>query len=55
MERHYQPVLRRPADFFKWGHRKGRADAIRRLWCHLSDEGRQLAAAIALEGDVEDG
>jgi hypothetical protein len=55
MARHFsEPVLRRPADYFKWGHRKGRADAVRRLWTHLDDDGRQLAAAIALEGADDD-
>lgn len=55
MNRHFsQPTLRRPADYFKWGHRKGRADAVRRLWNHLDDDGRQLAASIALEGGDDD-
>ena len=55
MAHHFaQPVLRRPADYFKYGHRKGRADAVRRLWVHLDDDGGQLAASIALEGGDDD-
>lgn len=48
-----QPHLGIKAEGFRWGHRMGRTDACRRLWCHLTDDGRQLATAIALEGDEE--
>lgn len=49
-----QPHLGIKAEGFRWGHRMGRTDACRRLWQHLSPEGRQLATAIATEGDDAD-
>ena len=49
-----RPWLGVRAESFRWGHRMGRTDACRRLWTHLDGEGRQLAAAIASEGDDAD-
>lgn len=50
-----RPWLGRRAESFRWGHRTGRADCARRLWPHLTAEGRQLATAIAAEGaDADD-
>ncbi|MCV7311020.1 hypothetical protein [Mycobacterium paraffinicum] len=45
------PHLGIKAEGFRWGHRMGRTDCARRLWPHLTDEGRQLAAVIAAEGE----
>lgn len=52
--RWHRPYLGLKAEGFRWGHRMGRTDACRRLWRHLDDEGRRLAAAIPLEGDADD-
>lgn len=49
-----RPWLGRRAESFRWGHRSGRTDACRRLWQHLDNEGRQLAAVIAAEGEDAD-
>jgi hypothetical protein len=49
-----RPSLGIPATYFKWGHKSGRVDTCRRLWQHLDEEGRRLAAEIALEGDADD-
>ncbi|BBX56964.1 hypothetical protein TM48_01448 [Mycobacterium shottsii] len=48
------PHLGIKAEGFQWGQRMGRTDACRRLWQHLDEKGRQLAAAIATEGDDAD-
>ncbi|ETZ44218.1 MULTISPECIES: hypothetical protein [Mycobacterium avium complex (MAC)] len=46
-----RPWLGRRAESFRWGHRSGRTDCARRLWPHLTDEGKQLASVIAAEGE----
>ncbi|MCX2929271.1 hypothetical protein ORI20_03220 [Mycobacterium sp. CVI_P3] len=48
-----RPWLGRNAEQFRFGHRAGRSDAARRLWRYLNPEGRQLATAIATEGNDE--
>lgn len=48
-----RPHLGIKAEGFRMGHRMGRTDACRRLWPHLTDAGRNLATAIALEGEEE--
>ena len=45
------PWLGVRAESFRFGHRAGRSDAARRLWKHLTPEGKTLATAIANEGD----
>jgi len=49
-----RPWLGVRAESFRFGHRMGRSDAARRLWKHLSQEGRTLATAIANEGNDAD-
>ncbi|MFQ2875112.1 hypothetical protein ACLILY_07150 [Mycobacterium sp. MS3] len=49
-----RPWMGRNATLFAFGHRTGRTDCARRLWKHLTPEGRQLANQIASEGEDVD-